>query len=144
VRVARPVSLVDVAPTLLALFGAPAPEALAGRDLAPLWRERDPAWPERSLYAEADRTVERRDTQRAVMRGRWKLVVHREGKSRELSDVEADPQEQKNLAEAEPARTSELEGDLGAALAAARTAPALPEPDAAAREQLRALGYLQE
>jgi arylsulfatase A-like enzyme len=46
-RIATPVSLVDLAPTLLALFEAPAPPTLAGRDLAPLWRTRDASWPGR-------------------------------------------------------------------------------------------------
>jgi len=143
-RIAAPVSLVDLAPTLLALFSAPAPATLAGRDLAPLWRTRNLDWPERSLFAEADRTVERRDTERALIRGNWKLVLHRDTGARELYDLAADPREQVNLAQTDPARASQLAGELTAALASERRAPELPQVSPSERRQLQALGYLGE
>ena len=143
-RIATPVSLVDLAPTLLALFGAPAPLTLAGRDLAPLWRTPDASWPERDLFAEADRTIERRDTERAVIRGDWKLVLHRDTGERELYDLAADPREQANLAQQDPARAAQLADELTSALASEKHAPELPPVSDDERRQLQALGYLGE
>ncbi len=144
VRIDTPVSLVDLAPTLLALFEAPAPPALAGRDLAPLWRSRDASWPERDLFAEADRTVERRDTERAVIRGNWKLVLHRDTGERELYDLAADPREQVNLAQKDPERAARLAGELTSTLATEKHAPELPPVSEDERRQLQALGYVGE
>ena len=139
----RPVSLVDLAPTLLTLFGAAVPPAVAGRDLAPLWQGDGAGWPERDLFAEANSTSEGGSPQRAVLRGRWKLVLHASGQ-RELFDLGGDPSERANRAAAEPERTAELARELTTRLASVRQAPALPRLSPEMRKQLEALGYLRE
>ena len=111
---------------------------------ARLWRTRGAAWPERSLFAEADRTVERRDTERPLIRGNWKLVLHRGTGERELYDLAADPREQVNLARKDPARASQLADELTAALASEKHAPELPQVSDDERRQLQALGYVGE
>ena len=143
-RIAEPVSLVDLAPTLLARFGAPVPPTLAGRDLAPLWQTRNASWPERNLFAEADRTVEKRDTERALIRGNWKLVLHRDTGERELYDLASDPREQVNLAQRDAARAAQLADELTSALASETRAPELPQVSDDERRQLQALGYVGE
>ncbi len=142
-RVDQPVSLVDVAPTLLKLLGAPAAPAISGRDLTPLWRAPDAGWPERDLFAEANSPSDGTSPQRAVLRGRWKLVLHGSGE-RELFDLREDPLERVNRAAAEPEQAADLERQLTASLESVREAPALPPLSPAMRKQLEALGYLRE
>jgi arylsulfatase len=71
-RVAHPVSLADVAPTLLRAAGAAVPEGLFGRPL-------DEAGPDRAVYAEASGDWSEPHQWRAQWRGRgkWCLRVER-------------------------------------------------------------------
>jgi arylsulfatase A-like enzyme len=90
----RPVSTLDVAPTLLALAGLPPEPALAGESLLPLLA--DPAAPGR---AEALSSVERKAGRvgRSARSPRWRYTEWPDG-SRELYDHDADPGETVNLA----------------------------------------------
>jgi len=71
-RFSAPVSLLDVAPTLLAAAGGVAPAAWEGRDLLPALRG-ETAPPVLDLYAQHVGDGPRRA---AVMRGDWKLVLY--------------------------------------------------------------------
>jgi len=142
-RIDQPVSLVDLVPTLLTLLGAEMSPSVSGRDLAPLWQGGGAGWPERDLFAEANSTSEGGSPQRAVLRGRWKLVLHASGQ-RELFDLGGDPSERVNRAAAEPERTADLASQLTTRLGSVRKAPALPRLSPAMRKQLEALGYLRE
>lgn len=92
-QVATPVSLVDVAPTALrAVLGSKGDEG-PGRALQEIAAAADD--PERPLFAEyhdggSDTGIF------AYRRGRWKLV-HYEGEGPQLFDLEADPQELRDL-----------------------------------------------
>jgi arylsulfatase A-like enzyme len=142
-RVGAPVSLVDLVPTLLMLTGVETGPAVSGQDLGPLWTVADDDGGERSVFAEANRTFEGISPQRVVRRGRWKLVLHGNGK-RELFDLVADPGERVNRADAEPERTAELAALLTANLGSAREAPVLPPLEPAMRRELEALGYVRD
>jgi arylsulfatase A-like enzyme len=142
-RSQQPVSLVDLAPTLLGLFGLEAPPAAPGRDLSPLWKQGDAGWPERDLFAEANDTDGRRSPLRAVRQGRWKLVQHASGE-RELFELGEDPRERANRAGAEPAQAAKLANQLTNQLGSLREAPILPKLTPDTRKQLEALGYVQE
>jgi arylsulfatase A-like enzyme len=146
-RVARPVSTVDLAPTLLELAGAaPLPDVL-GTSLVPLLHggplERETVVTE--LYL-------RKETFTAVRGAGWKLLLRgEEEKPAGLWDLRADPGERRNLA-AEPGgpgrlgerasvRTRAALEELARlralhARAAAETAPA------DVLEELRELGYV--
>jgi len=139
----QPVSLVDLAPTLLTLLGAEVPPDVSGRDLAPLWQGGGAGWLERDLFAEANSTDEGGSPQRAVLRGRWKLVLH-EGGERELFDLGGDPRELVNRAGGESKRTADLASQLRSSLGSVRKAPTLPKLEPAERKQLEALGYVRE
>ena len=142
-RSQQPVSLVDLAPTLLTLFGLGVPPGVPGRDLAPLWKQGDAGWSERDLFAEANDTNGRRSPLRAVLQGRWKLVQHASGE-RELFELGEDPLEHANRAAAEPARAAKLASRLTTELGSVREAPALPKLTPDTRKQLEALGYVAE
>lgn len=142
-RIDQPVSLIDLAPTLLTLLGAPVPPSVSGRDLAPLWKARGDRWPERNLFAEANIIKEGADPKRAILRGRWKLVLHGSGEY-ELFDLVEDPSERVNRAAAEPKLTAGLSSQLTVGLGKVRQATALPKLGPAMHKQLEALGYVRE
>jgi len=131
------VSLVDIAPTVLAAAGLPAPAALAGTSLwAALTTEA--AVPRRDLFAE--RLLYGKE-QKAVIHWPYKLILGpNEGEQRLFNLVE-DAGEHHNRA-AEGAETASLAREAERVFAAAQTAPPPTAAiDAATREKLRALGY---
>ena len=108
-RIARPVGLADLAPTLLDLAGfvPPGMPTMDGTSFAPLVRREVPIAIEHGgAYAAmiADRSVERE--MRAVIDGRFKLIWN--GGDVELYDYVADPAESRNLAVLQPAVTKRL------------------------------------
>ena len=138
VRVATPVSTIDVAPTLLAWAGLPPLSEARGRPLQAGHADNET----RDVYAE---TFEARaafgaSALRSLRRGPWKYL-HKTGP--ELYDLDADPTEQRDLAAARPERVDTLRGALAALLAEAPPPPTGSEveldPQVAA--QLAALGY---
>jgi choline-sulfatase len=134
---ARPVSLQDLAPTLLALTGLPAPEtmtgmALLGQPQAPGPRPQAPS----DSYAE---TVYPRSAGwsplRSLTDGRWKVIVS----SRvELYDLAADAEESRDVSGANSSVALALRTRLDSLWRPAGTAPVPAE----AAERLRALGYV--
>jgi arylsulfatase A-like enzyme len=137
-RVAAPVSLVDVMPTLLDAAGA-APVRSDGRSLWPLLvREARPG--PRALAAEG--TLHRPE-RRALLRWPLKLVTDEEQGRRELYDLERDPGERHDLAVRRPADTARLVAQLERLLAARPTpASAAGALSPEELEELRALGYV--
>jgi arylsulfatase A-like enzyme/Flp pilus assembly protein TadD len=137
--VRQPVGLVDVAPTVLDLLGAPVPGGLDGRDLAAALRagkEPEPA----ALYAETEYPATFGWTALHALRlGNSKLV---RGVESELYDLAADPAETRDLAPLRVAETAALERPLVAWLRSAPPAAALAPPDEETRARLSSLGYL--
>ncbi len=116
-RVVREVGAsMDVLPTFLRAAGLapPSDRTIDGRDVLPMARG-DAGSPHEALFWSAG-------GQLAVRRGKWKLVINgfladgtREGRNRMtgqdamfLSDLDADPGEQRNLRAQQPALTEEL------------------------------------
>lgn len=145
-RVATPVGLVDVAPTLLDLVGLPPLAVSDGRSLAAAVRG-GPDPPLRPIFGDrhlvAERTGWGRGVLTSVRTDRWKYIDASEGRD-ELYDLREDPLELHDRLGREPQAAAAL-----AALLAQRLA-ALPEdgtrPEAPLSEEteeaLRALGYL--
>jgi arylsulfatase A-like enzyme len=172
-RVAEPVGLVDLMPTLLDLGGVPVPEDLSGRSLVPLIMadSREP-WEGRALFSEYNTNISRRES---IRTDRYKLIRtlrfepfdadivpngHKEtaldgslrprklvGVKTELYDLVRDPDELYNIS----ANNSRLLDDLLTRLDAhleglvPRTVPEhlLKEIDPGMEERLKALGYLK-
>lgn len=144
-RVAEPVGLIDVLPTLRDLAGIAADPRDEGRSLRPLL-EGGPSDPERrSLFAHLMRRDQGGRLLHSVRRGRWKYI---EGTSGEqlLFDLAHDPREASNLVGTSPALAGHLRTNLRESVRAAKTfsgghAATVLDPSTA--ETLRALGYVQ-
>jgi arylsulfatase A-like enzyme len=86
----RPVTLMDLYPTLAGLCGLPVDAAWEGHNLQPLLVDPAAAWPHAALTTHGKGN-------HAVRTERWRYIRYADG-SEELYDHEADPQEWKNLA----------------------------------------------
>jgi N-acetylglucosamine-6-sulfatase len=92
---------IDLAPTLLALAGAPVPGNMQGRSLVPLLKGEKPQWRDSFLIEYYTDRVFPRMLQmgyKAVRTGRWKYIHYLELQGMdELYDLKTDPYEMKNL-----------------------------------------------
>jgi arylsulfatase A-like enzyme len=114
-RLATPVSLVDLTPTLLDLLGLPVPAHMQGESLAPLLRGGDVAADEAEVFvewnewdgvqqvwspvagvADPDEAQPPSIDARTIRRGRWKLSLYATGEG-ELYDLVSDPEETRNV-----------------------------------------------
>jgi choline-sulfatase len=91
----RPVGLVDLAPTLLELAGAPPLPEASGRSFWSALRSGGGAWPDCVYSEQASAAAD--EASRMVRRGPWKYI-HYTGHEAELYNLEEDPGECVNLA----------------------------------------------
>jgi arylsulfatase len=100
---------IDLAPTLVAAVGVPAPDAMQGRDLAPLYTaDNAPVWRDEFFYEHP--TITSRDripASQGVIRRDWKYVHWPEFDYEQLFNLNEDAQEVRNLAR-EPAHAGQL------------------------------------
>jgi arylsulfatase A-like enzyme len=160
-RISDLVGLIDLAPTILDLIGAPAPESFQGQSLRPLLD--GSSGPDRVAFSELDRRG-----LLAVRRGRFKYVTldpeliqwpegHPEGRRRfrsvreDLYDLESDPGELHDLSARRPDLMDMFREQKSAFLRMVallrETRPGAGQSrsvvlDAIQREQMRALGYI--
>jgi arylsulfatase A-like enzyme len=90
--VRQPVSQIDVMPTILDYVGQPVPEELHGRSMRPLIEGRAVPWRDHAF-------CQRADHQRMVRDGHYKYVFGPKPRVVALYDLQADPEENKNLAD---------------------------------------------
>ena len=139
VHVDRWVSLIDVMPTVLSLLGVVAPDELDGLDLT------QPPAGDRVHYVEALEVLIAYGwaSLLGVYDGSTKYV---HGPRNELYDLAADPFEENNLVESDPARTAamvaHLEAFYGDDLELAASIEPAGQLSAEALAKLEALGYL--
>jgi len=148
-RIETPVSLVDLAPTLLDALQIEAPSSFEGRSLLPLMRGE--AWPEGPVFSETERTPDG-SHHISVRRGNLKYIAVTQAGSghptklvaEALYDLDADPEERRPLEsgpELIPFRREVLDF-LDRAHKEVQLGPAI-ELSRDEEERLRALGYLQ-
>lgn len=144
----HPVSLVDVAPTILDLAGLPNPDAFVGRSLRPLLE--GGALSQRPVLAELLQVGAEPDPRQrhavAVRDGDVKLLQRMDGLVERI-DLAAGARRNDASEPSEEAagRLAQLLEELGVDSADARgQAPAFREPTPRMRRQLEALGYLRE
>lgn len=102
----QPVSALDVLPTASSVAGTKAPEGIEGVNLLPHLKGQKADAPHESL-------AWRFGPQKAIRRGKWKLVDFRDFEAKtqsgwQLFDLEADISETKNLATEKPELVAEL------------------------------------
>ena len=142
--VSTPVSLEDVAPTLLALAGIPQPAQMQGR---PLPFAASDAREPRSLFAYARRAEGEYYEGQSLRRDGWALIRDRlsgeEGFAVRLYDLERDPFEKRPVT-GETERRERMTAELLAWYeAGSRSETSEIELDDETLEDLRALGYLE-
>jgi arylsulfatase A-like enzyme len=130
-RIAEPVELIDVMPTLLAMVGVPAPASLDGRSLL----GPHPARPVLSEHY-ADQLEEY-----AWREGSRKLLLLDHARTPELYDLAADPGELRDLHDGADPGEAALRARLEGAVAGSRRASEPATVDPVNQERLRALGY---
>jgi arylsulfatase A-like enzyme len=148
-RSSAPVSIVDIAPTMLDALGLPPPEVMQGRSLLPLARGARAPSPS---YAVA----EHQDGRRAIRFGPYKMILDAAGRA-ELYDLRGDPGEKKDLARYRPVALRACETHLFEALRIPRTLDRPNGMQAVVRhraerakidkdllEHLQALGYFND
>ncbi len=152
-RVAAPVALMDVAPTLLDLLDVQNGWQFEGQSLQPWLDSGAPSDLARPVFVESGYTKE---YDVSIRRGKWKLIkigsqktaALLSGKKYELYDVAADPGETKNLIEDEAAVFEALREELDLFVDAAY-AKTPPDPEGVQlsdeeRKQMDALGYTDD
>ena len=145
--VQEPVSLIDVAPTVLELLRLPSEAAFEGRSLVPLidGGAREPAPVLLELAANTDAAADLRVHALGIVRGDRKLLLGPGEDAGALFELEHDPGERSPLDPAASAEGSALREELEAARSrlAGRGGALVPFGEDLLR-QLRALGYLPE
>jgi arylsulfatase A-like enzyme len=140
-RIAEPVSIADFFPTVLEALEFPALEGLAGQSLWGALSRGEPI-PARAIVAEGNLYGPERKT---LIRWPHKVVLNLQNRQRTLFDLEEDPAETQNLAQAELALLNSMLSELQSHLRAASrelVRSNAAELDEATKEKLRALGYL--
>ncbi len=138
----QPVSLTDIAPTVVSALGLPVPASWQGRDLSGLWTEGDegergPVFAETGYGRQAH----------VVIEGQYKLLQPEQGASL-LFDLQQDPGERRDLLGQRPALAARLEELLEEHLACSGQLTAelgleSLELEDGWREGLEELGYLE-
>ncbi|HEX8170676.1 MAG TPA: sulfatase-like hydrolase/transferase [Thermoanaerobaculia bacterium] len=137
--VKTPVSLADIAPTLVSLLGLKNAPQFDGRDLAPALEKRgEPAAAD--LYAETEyATIFGWSGLASLRRGDHKLIL---APSPELYDLSRDAREVRNVYADERRVMRALSDALNALRASAQTKTATTAPDAETMAKLASLGYI--
>ncbi len=104
-RVDAPRSAIDVAPTILDLFGVPKDPAMEGRSLVPELYGGD--GPARDVVIDLPRTSDS-DRRRALIRGDYKITALSDDDAFELFDLRTDPAEDHDLKWKDRAKFEEM------------------------------------
>lgn len=141
-REERPVSLIDIAPTVLELAGVPALDGIEGISLVPNLRDGAPI-PERMITFELPLWGPDRI---AALRWPYKFESMPESERHRLFDLAADPDEIENVGNRHPVVRRKMSAELTTRLEQARAqrGPAKrAEVDGDTETMLRSLGYIE-
>jgi len=144
--VQTPVPMLDLAPTLIDIAGAPSPDLAHGQSLLPILQGQELL--PRPIYTESPARRSSYDD-KALRQGYYKLVYNIKLDQAELYNLRNDPGEEHDISSTEPQRTAAMRDDLRAWTASTMaTWASLPHArgqtdglDAAMEEALRQIGY---
>lgn len=155
-RIAAPVSLVDVAPTTLALAGAPPTAEFHGRNLLPLIMGEVRAPEDAPVVVSVRRNQtdyykpwheKRGETNFAARMDQWKAIWNADPQTLELYDLQADPGETQNLADANPQVAQKLRDFLvkfqQRCAATALPVKTIAHPKSETKDRLKSIGYVE-
>jgi arylsulfatase A-like enzyme len=148
-RLSRQVRLIDVAPTILDLVGVPIPEEMEGVSLeANVVGGEEASGEDLLAISQVGGNDGARDKDLfAVTTKEFKYILDFQSGAEELYDLRADPEETRNVAEANPDRVRAFKSEALSFRAheSARRGGVVEgaEIDEELKEQLRALGYLK-
>jgi arylsulfatase A-like enzyme len=152
-RIATPVSLVDIAPTILEQAGVESAQPLDGLNLAPLWKgAKSPVFDERYLYGEAafGHNYEPLGKglvpiSRSLRQGSYKLYWSSGDDVYRLYDLDADPGETIDISARKPELVARLTERMRERYRDfdSESSPEEIDLDAENAARLRALGYVQ-
>jgi len=147
----RPATLLDVAPTILALLDLDVPEAFVGRDLSPLVRAGTAENSGMAMGSDPLLFTRGEDGRRAWLVEDMKATFDPEGRMTSLHDLAADPLEHRDLLAEAPALAEELRRrymtphtELARLAAELPQAHQVPGTDEETAIRLRELGYVEE
>jgi arylsulfatase A-like enzyme len=144
-RVADPVGLIDILPTLRQIAGLPVDPVAQGQSLVPLLESGTGGDRRRTFFTHIQTFGRRKQREiHGVIRERWKWL--REPDGTELYDTYADRPETRNLATAEPRVTTDLAATWRRFSDTARRYESTKHTfhlDQETEDKLRALGYVQ-
>ena len=144
-RIAGPVSLLDVTPTLLDVLGVEeGSEEFDGESLAAAASSGSDVFADRPIFlAPQNLTTARQELGTYAVRvGNWKLIEWAQGRPTELYDLVADPDESRNLSAKFPTLRDNLSATLGSWFNASCAQGSAASVTEAERVGLRALGYV--
>ena len=114
-RISRPVSGLDVMPTLAGLAGIETPSQWRGLDFSSALRDGNATFDRPICFAQStDQTIEPRVPLQMAVDGKFKLVRQTEGTESWLYDVENDPDELSDLSNGEPELLKRMHSELDA------------------------------
>ncbi|MCK4348894.1 MAG: sulfatase-like hydrolase/transferase, partial [Thermoplasmatales archaeon] len=103
IKIDEPVSLIDIAPTVLHLLDIPASESFQGRSLIPIIRG------ERKSSGVISESLQKGKRNISYRTKEWKYILNEVESRRELYNTINDPEEKENLYEKERKRAKEFE-----------------------------------
>jgi len=143
-RVSESVSILDVAPTILAILGIHAPSDYEGVDLSSYWEPGfEPLDRDRVLFSEADHNNEIPNMLRSVRFQNYKLVANRRSGESVLFDLAKDPKETRDIAKENVAMARKLSAELKRFEGGMVQGTTLPPLDPKTKKQLEVLGYVR-
>jgi arylsulfatase len=141
-REQQPVSLIDIAPTLLDVAGIPIPEGVEGISLGANLRDAEPI-PQRTFTFELPLWGPKRI---GALRWPHKFESLPDSDRHRLFDLDADPEERDNVGPRRPAIRERLRTELTTRLETARALrgpPKQADVDEETETMLRSLGYIE-